>query len=65
MMSDAPERKCVKMRTLKRGRVYCTRGVETIAVMETMIRGIRVQYTGVFDIDPENEVESGHYENTE
>mgnify|MGYP003147913605 CR=1 FL=1 len=61
-MPDATERnEEVKQRILKRGRVYDTRGVDTIAVIKTLNRGIRVQYTGAFDTKPLNRVESSHH----
>lgn len=45
------DRKCVELR---RNHVYGVRNVETIAVVESTIRGIRVVYTGEFDIIQES-----------
>ena len=54
-MAGATDRKCVELR---RGRVYDVSGVETLAVVEATIRGIRVIYTGEFDTAAENGVKS-------
>ena len=48
-----------KRRELKRGRIYDVRGVETLSVVEDTLRGVRIVYTGKFDIDMDSGVKSG------
>ena len=52
------ERHPTKTRTLRRGHVYGVKNVETIAVVESTIRGVKVAYTGTFCVDAPSVVDS-------
>ena len=54
----------MRTRTLRRGHIYGVQGVETLAVVESTIRGVKVRYTGEFDTEPQPGIESGQTKQT-